>query len=262
MRKVCCLSIWLFSFFVSDTDATGIDYPTTCGSDLKIDTAEILFKTTYEDLVLYAINSNCYKCSKTLLSSYVAPTSPAVCAQVFTPHAWYLKLYNSTSAGESQEISRKIYTFLEHGVYEITVSSSFGIDIEVVSEPEDDSNLPLYILLAVLSFSLVIVRVAIEMSKKKKPEEVKKLSEDLSVKTTKYSQSHYDPNIFLMVSSPSLPLSTVPVPDRRLKPLVCRYTLQHSTSQPCYRAAAASPSTRSCCRSSSIAVVLFSQPSR
>ena len=137
--------------------AYGIDYPVSCNAEMDVDNAEIFFEApeTYE---LYAVNSECYTCSNTLLSlgGYnFEGNYTSSCSQVFTPHEWKLKLMNN-----SIEVSSKSYTFGEHGKYIITTSSSNDIIITEYKSP-DNSNLPLYILIASVVVFCILVNMLI-----------------------------------------------------------------------------------------------------
>jgi hypothetical protein len=140
-----CYTCWL-PFATS----SGISLNTTCGNKLQVDEAELSFKSLngLESFAFYAMNHNCYLCSNSLLAD-----SSIACSQVFTPHAWTLMLFNGTL-----EISSEDFLFVEHGVYDISISSDFKIEIGIISEPEEDSNLPLFILLTALFFFIVITR--------------------------------------------------------------------------------------------------------
>jgi hypothetical protein len=137
--------------------AYGIDYPVSCNSGMDVDIAEIFFEgpETYE---LYAVNSECYKCSNTLLSlgGYnFEGNYTSSCSQVFTPHEWKLKLMI-----DSVEVSSKSFVFGEHGKYIITISTSNDIIITEYKSP-DNSNLPLYILIASVVVFCILVNMMI-----------------------------------------------------------------------------------------------------
>ena len=106
----------------------GIYYPSVCGNDLPKDTAEIYFDlgvSPYGGKVqLFGVNSNCYLCADTLLSTgepQVIDTEVAICSQIWTPYPYTLKLLNSTSG---EVLVSKDYTFGEKGVYEITLQTN------------------------------------------------------------------------------------------------------------------------------------------
>lgn len=137
-----------------------------------------------KDLSLYAINSRCYRCSKTLVAKGLS-SGISSCATMYTPHMWHLFLVDSSSssssskeimihlnnlyshttttssntgfnkddryraASESNVISVASYTFGDHGEYDIYPNADLSIKIVETKRPRD-VMLPLYVLFGVI----------------------------------------------------------------------------------------------------------------
>ena len=134
-----------------------------------------------KDLSLYAINSRCYQCSKTLVAKGLS-SGVSSCATMYTPHMWHLFLVDSSSSSkeimihlnniyshttttssdtgfnkndryravsESNIISVASYTFGDHGEYDIYPNADLSIKIVETKRPRD-VMLPLYVLFGVI----------------------------------------------------------------------------------------------------------------
>jgi heparan-alpha-glucosaminide N-acetyltransferase len=123
-----------FAAWVNGELESALEYPVPCGSSLGMDQAEISWTG---DTNLYAINSNCHECEKSLLSL----PNPGDCAHVFTPHSWKLIIDDTTES---------FFTFGDHGRYTIQRASQ---QIEVVTRVNPVPRIyePLYILAAIVS---------------------------------------------------------------------------------------------------------------
>lgn len=98
-----------------------------CNSKLSIDEALIKYQTNNNQNILYATNKECYKCSRTFVSSNEE------CALLFTPHQFRLYIVNNNT---EKVISKRDYTFGEHGIYLIKYDDITNkINIEEEKEP-------------------------------------------------------------------------------------------------------------------------------
>jgi hypothetical protein len=146
---VLLINIIIYNSFVS---CNTIDH-ISCDEDVnEIDRAKIIFTTDINDnnlnISLFAINSECYQCSKT----FVAKINE--CAIMYTPFSWKLYAFN-VDAGE--EIAPSIdYTFGEQGEYTINIPTGYNnINIEQTKESLDSMQ-PLIVLLSLI-FVIIIL---------------------------------------------------------------------------------------------------------
>ena len=131
----------------------GVEYPWTCGDTLAYDHAEIYFAADSSRFSLRAINSQCFKCSSTLLNvgGNDAYNISSQCASIWTPYEYTIQLLvNGTTV-----LSSSKYTFGENGKYYISIDPQFSLSIRAVEEP-DDPYVPLYILLGILGCILLL----------------------------------------------------------------------------------------------------------
>lgn len=152
--------LFILSFLLNFQDilSTGFIEESDCDSKMSIDQALIQFQTN-KDVSLFATSHICYKCSRT----YVAENNQ--CALLFTPHPFRLYIVESNTT--SVVISKRDYTFGEHGIYTI----SYGIDNEnpnkiIIKEEKQpvDTYKPLISLLIVI-FTLTFFVFLPTMSK-------------------------------------------------------------------------------------------------
>lgn len=125
----------------------------SCDEDVnEIDRAKIFFITDINDnhlnISLFAINSECYKCSKT----FVAKINH--CALMYTPFSWTLFVLNVDT---NEEITHSIdYTFGEQGEYTVSIPTGYNnINVKETKEPLDSMK-PLIVLLSII-FVIIIL---------------------------------------------------------------------------------------------------------
>jgi hypothetical protein len=124
--------------------ALGVGYVdmADCSEELGMDQALIRFENPQASAVsLYAKNSLCYRCSRTLVAN-----ENDQCALLFTPHLWRIYIVDNNS---SSVISKRDYTFGEHGKYTIALSAEGQVTISEDKQPIDSMK-PLNTLLIVL----------------------------------------------------------------------------------------------------------------
>jgi hypothetical protein len=114
-------------------DEFSIESGVDCNARLFIDQAMVQFVTDNDSIELYAVNSQCYKCSDT----FVARNS--TCAVLFMPHTWTLKLVDTT---DNSLLEDKHHKFGEHGRYVIS-SIDNSISVQEIKSPIE-SNTPLW----------------------------------------------------------------------------------------------------------------------
>lgn len=170
MSVLACIFTFLYSAIIIRGDS--IDILDKCGDDANYvwDRSKIFYNVpqsiydVYGPISLYATNSDCFKCSKTLMAngSLAVGDDMYQCASVYTPFAW--KLF--AVANDGTVLARAKYTFGERGHYGIStveneVSAAAGgagisLHIEQTEKPVDSLE-ALYILGSIL---IVIVVVA------------------------------------------------------------------------------------------------------
>lgn len=140
--------------------ASGVDSSQPCGSALKVDTAEVFFDAS-ESYTLYAVNSQCFKCSDVFVAyGYSSPTEAEYnasnsCPQLWTPHMWTLKLTDT----KGLHVSSLDYTFGSRGRYFVVVDENQQLRVEEIEKPEDVLT-PLFSLMGFLAGLTVFVYVA------------------------------------------------------------------------------------------------------
>lgn len=103
--------------------------------------------TQNNNLSISLINTDCYKCSKTLLTNF--PTDDAVCFAIWVPFEWSVYLMKDN---QETTVSERKYLFGEQGQYNIIANDdSSTIEIDEFVTPIN-SLLPLEILLGILAF--------------------------------------------------------------------------------------------------------------
>ena len=148
------LLLALFSLLVEAEVVPSIQPNVDCHQRLSIDQALIRWDVSDDSVELFATNSYCYKCKKSLVAS-----GNGSCAILITYHDWEMyTIQNETN----NVISKKVYYFGEHGEYVV----SYGDGELVVTEEKSpiDSFVPLYIV-AGLVFVLIIATFALPVYK-------------------------------------------------------------------------------------------------
>jgi heparan-alpha-glucosaminide N-acetyltransferase len=136
------LLICLLTFSTVQCEGDVIQILTACGDSVEesVDRAKIYFDGGVEQNNLFAVNSQCYRCSKTLVSNGTINN----CASLFTPHYW--RLYIESKDGIN--LASTDYTFGEWGEYSV---KSVGSSISVIETKQPINSLePLWILVGVL----------------------------------------------------------------------------------------------------------------
>lgn len=126
----------------------------SCSDDInEVDKAKLFFYQSNLDIVysVYAVNSQCYKCSKTLVASFSNSTD--ICVSIWTPFEWKLYLYSSTDPLDIpiDEISK---TFGDQAEYRISVENN-QLNITETKSPYQTYQ-PLIIFIALLVFIAVV----------------------------------------------------------------------------------------------------------
>lgn len=126
--------LWIFCFFLisswKNVFAQEPFYSMGCSESLNdVDYAKIYVNPPPQDIVatygntlnLYVVNEDCYKCSKTYLSTFLQGNQS--CYAIWVPFEW--SLYIGTEVDSSiTVISKDTYTFGEYGQYNIDVSTN------------------------------------------------------------------------------------------------------------------------------------------
>lgn len=128
-----------------------IDPMTSCDEEInEVDRAKVFYSNGY-GFDLYATNSLCYRCSRTLAASSL-PGGNNSCVSMFTPHLW--KLYIVATADPDTVLAKTTYTFGDEGEYHITYENN-EIVIEETNSPTD-GMFPLYVLFGVIGFVVLV----------------------------------------------------------------------------------------------------------
>jgi heparan-alpha-glucosaminide N-acetyltransferase len=152
---------------VSAEGEPSIEADSECEVRLSIDRALIQFEVAEFGVELFATNSYCYKCSKSLIAS-----GNGECAVLFSPHEWSLYAISN----QTQEVlASKDYTFGEHGEYVV----SYTEGSLYVSEEKSpiDSYTPLYIVsglivaLILVTFTYPVFKAVQEYRNREPPED-------------------------------------------------------------------------------------------
>jgi heparan-alpha-glucosaminide N-acetyltransferase len=117
----------------------------------------------YSNLALYTVNEDCYKCSKTLVANFgtSSPSNTTQCFSFWTPFEWtmYLMTSSGSTTDDLSELSNKKTLFGDQGQYSITIDEDnpqvLSIDVDETEAPVDP-NIPLYILIAILTFIAIL----------------------------------------------------------------------------------------------------------
>lgn len=139
----------LIQVVVNAEGEPSIEANSECNVRLSIDRALIQFDTAAVGMELFATNSYCYKCSKSLIAS-----ESGSCAILFTPHEWSIYAVNNET---KQVFATKEYTFGEHGEYIVSYSQG-QLSVNEVKSPIDTYT-PLYTVTG-LVFALVLISLA------------------------------------------------------------------------------------------------------
>eukprot|EP00981_Chlorochromonas_danica_P008113 scaffold2011_cov290-Ochromonas_danica.AAC.5 len=126
---------------------------------------------TGRNLSVYTVNTDCYHCAKSWLATLPTTNSASQqCFSMWTPFAWNLYLISEIDGVEEEELYQLRYTFLDHGEYTLSITTSasasaletsldatspFVMSIDETKEGEDAME-PLYILLGVLAAIAVL----------------------------------------------------------------------------------------------------------
>lgn len=126
-------------------------YPMSTCDELVdyVDRATIIYNGN-NNTQLYAINSDCYQCIKSLVSDI------GQCSSLWTPKSWTLYVVDTQS---NIEIASIDYMFGEQGVYSIRQGSIDSLVIDTITEPID-SLLP-FIVTLILLFLVVVMSFAL-----------------------------------------------------------------------------------------------------
>lgn len=184
MKYTLLLSAFFYLFTLLTVNGEGepsIEADSECEVRLSMDRSLIQFEAMDFGVQLFATNSYCYKCSKSLIAS-----ENGNCAILFTPHEWSLYAISN----QTQEIlASKEYTFGEHGEY---IVSYDGGSISISEEKSPiDSYTPLYIVTGLI-IALIIVTFAKPVYEAiKEYRDTPRLSEDprLSLRSNPYSSN-------------------------------------------------------------------------
>lgn len=138
--------------------ANYVDPLSSCDEEIdEVDRAKV-FYAGVPGYNLYATNSLCYRCSKTLVAKASTDGSFS-CAAMFTPHLWKLYIVNDAADStytDNAAISHTTYTFGDAGEYQVNIDANNNFAIDVVeTESPTNAMLPLYVLLAIL-FTIVL----------------------------------------------------------------------------------------------------------
>lgn len=132
-----------------------------CSARLGIDQANLIFTSVSpsSEALVYLTNSDCYECSETLIFNSTANKTP-YCVNVWTPFEWKCRIQTTTVTNPAdptginfpQVITNEWTTnhiFGEHGVYNMTISSTSGLYTSLITAP-DNSIAPLIVWLCVI----------------------------------------------------------------------------------------------------------------
>jgi heparan-alpha-glucosaminide N-acetyltransferase len=143
MKLLSLVSFYFLVLTSPRVKSSGITRPVACGARLSLDQAEVKYDSNnYTDIDLYAVNSQCYECSHSLVSQ----SDAFACASLWTPYKWNFKLVNSTS---NIVIASHDYQLGEHGRYLVKVDDYLSISVNEIEAPID-SNKPLWVLVGIL----------------------------------------------------------------------------------------------------------------
>lgn len=119
-----------------------------CTADVPMDYA-LVTSSNLQGFQLYGVNSQCYKCSHSLVLS-----EPGDCSWIWTPHEW--TLYVVDASGNTIKSQREI--FGDQGKYEVNFGNSDGvISIDVLeTQAPQDALAPLWILLGIFIFIAIV----------------------------------------------------------------------------------------------------------
>jgi len=155
MLRLLLLVLLLAVVFVGIVDSTAVWSYTGCGFPLDVDIAEVFLNAPWP-YELYAVNSQCYKCSNVYVTygDAIPYNSSSACAQMWSPHKWTLKLFYNGS-----ELASIDYTLGSRGRYVVDVTADEQLVVKEVEEPEDELA-PLFALMGVLVGIIVFSYIA------------------------------------------------------------------------------------------------------
>lgn len=139
--------IWLlfvmygFSFVTGSAVVNNVD----CASNEILMDYALIHSSNLLNNQLYGVNSQCYKCSRSIILGNVTE-----CSNVWTPHSWTLYLVSA----DGTTAASKSFVFGEQGKYEINAIEKSGIiSIEVIeTRAPVDSLAPLWVMLGIFTF--------------------------------------------------------------------------------------------------------------
>jgi hypothetical protein len=152
--KMISFIFLLILSFISSISSLGYIEPVDCDEKMTIDHALIQYQHSSNPppgfiYSLYATNSICYKCSRTLVAN-----DNQQCALLFTPHPYrlYILLENETT---STVLTTRDYTFGEHGSYVVSYDNQ-EIIIDEEKEPIDSLRPLVDLLSVILVFTFLV----------------------------------------------------------------------------------------------------------
>lgn len=123
-----------------------VDVMTACDEEInEVDRAKVIYSNA-NGFDLYATNSLCYRCSRTLAATSL-PGGNNSCVSMFTPHLW--KLYVVASSNPDVVLAKTTYTFGDEGEYHISYENN-AITITETNSPTN-AMMPFYVLLGVIA---------------------------------------------------------------------------------------------------------------
>lgn len=125
-------------------------YVMDCNDSINaIDRAKVFIEPTSStnNLALYVVNEECYKCSKSFVGVFPAVGSSAYCVAFFTPFPW--KMYLASQNDPATILNQKTYTFGDHGYYNIAIGDNSELVVTETKAPENIMQ-PLLILIGVM----------------------------------------------------------------------------------------------------------------
>jgi hypothetical protein len=150
-----CIAFFMVIFDISKTTsvyANGVKYNISCTTEVLMDYALVSSASMQEGQVIYAVNSQCYKCSHTALVSYFVNQFEQ-CSMLWTPHTWTLYLVDTVTG---TQLNSMVYSFGDQGKYDISVATDVDTKEFIISvretKPPVDTLEPLYIAIGLFLF--------------------------------------------------------------------------------------------------------------
>jgi hypothetical protein len=104
----------------------------SCTTEELMDYALVSSASMQEGQVIYAVNSQCYKCSHTALVSYFVNQFEQ-CSMLWTPHTWTLYLVDTVTG---TQLNSMVYSFGDQGKYDISVATDVDTKEFMISVKE------------------------------------------------------------------------------------------------------------------------------